>query len=97
MTPPKINVQQNGNFIKYITQSECGATAELMIEKDGKVFIIRHTEVDPVFRGQGIGKLLIKAFVSDARADGLKIHPECSYAANQFQKNLEWSDLLVGT
>ena len=33
--------------------------------------------------------------ITDARASGLKIKPECSYAVVQFQRHKEWADLLV--
>jgi predicted GNAT family acetyltransferase len=33
--------------------------------------------------------------IADARASGLKVRPECSYAVIQFKRHPEWSDLLA--
>ena len=90
-----IEIKRIGNNIKYLTRSENGEKAELLAEKIGDIIVIKHTEVAPVFKGQGIGKQLLDKCASDARDQGLKIHPECSFAAYQFQKTAEWSDLLA--
>lgn len=57
-------------------------------------FIIDHTEVDPDFSGQGIGKQLVMAAVAYARESGLSILPLCPYAKNVFQRTPEIGDVL---
>ena len=57
-------------------------------------FIIDHTEVNPEFSGQGIGKKLVMAAVEFAREKGLKIIPLCPYAKSVFDKTPTIQDLL---
>lgn len=57
-------------------------------------FIIDHTEVEPQFNGQGVGRKLVMAAVEFAREKGLKIIPLCPYAKSVFDKTPEIADVL---
>ena len=59
-----------------------------------KQFIIEHTEVNPEYNGQGLGKLLVKAAVDFARINDLKISPLCPYANAVFKKTPDYKDVL---
>lgn len=52
-----------------------------------KLIIIDHTEVDPAFGGQGIGKKLVNATIDYARQNSIKIIPLCPFSKNYFDKN----------
>ena len=70
--------------------------AEMTYRKIGSsVIAIDHTYTPPEFRGRDIALRLIFAGIADARARGLKVRPECSYAVIQFRRHPEWSDLLA--
>lgn len=56
--------------------------------------IIEHTFVPPEMRGQGMAQLLVEAIVADARAEGFRIVPQCSYADVLFRRHPEWAGLL---
>jgi predicted GNAT family acetyltransferase len=56
-------------------------SAVLEYVDDGKDRHFTHTFVPPELRGQGLAELLVKAGLSDARAAGLNIIPDCSYVA----------------
>ena len=58
------------------------------------VMSIDHTGVPPQYRGQGIAEELVKQAIADARQQGTKIIPHCSYAVAQFRRHPEWADLL---
>ena len=58
------------------------------------LIIIDHTEVPDALRGQGVGLALVSRAVQDAREEGRTILPLCPYAAAQFRKHPEWSDVL---
>ena len=79
---------------RYVIGFDAGAEAELVFHRSGARMIITHTEVPPELAGRGIAAVLVKAAVADARAEGLKIVPRCSYVAAQFRRHPEWSDLL---
>ena len=62
----------------------------------GKVMMLTHTGVPQVLRGRGIAALLVQAALDHARAQGLKVRPDCSYAEVYMQRHPETLDLLNG-
>lgn len=56
--------------------------------------IIDHTEVNPDFKGRGVGKKLLIKIVEMAREKNIKILPLCPFAKAMFQKNTEIQDVL---
>lgn len=56
--------------------------------------IIDHTEVNPDFKGQGVGNKMVMAAVNFAREKSIKIIPLCPFAKSVFQKNEEIWDVL---
>jgi uncharacterized protein len=60
----------------------------------GKVMMLTHTGVPQVLRGRGIAAVLVQAALDHARAQGLKVRPDCSYAEIYMQRHPETLDLL---
>jgi predicted GNAT family acetyltransferase len=56
---------------------------------------ITHTIVPPAIGGRGIAGQLVRAALEHARANGLKVVPRCSYAADYVQRHPEYADLLA--
>ena len=56
--------------------------------------IIDHTEVEPAFKGKGVGKQLLYKIVEMAREKNLKILPLCPFANALFQKTPDIKDVL---
>lgn len=56
--------------------------------------IIDHTEVDPAFGGQDVGKKMLLKIVEMAREKDIKIIPLCRFANAMFQKMPEIRDVL---
>lgn len=79
---------------RYVVHLEDGHEAEMTYRalRPG-VIAIDHTGVPPQFRGQGIAEKLVLAGIEDARANGTKIVPLCSYVAAQFRRHPEWAEL----
>ena len=59
----------------------------------GGVRVAEHTLVPREFGGRGVAARLVDALVADAREQGFKIDPQCSYVAAAFKKHPEWMDL----
>lgn len=69
--------------------------AELTWQALGPLRIADHTFVPPAMRGQGVAQVLVEALVADAREQGFRIVPQCSYVAALFRRHPEWADLLA--
>ncbi|MDP3906174.1 GNAT family N-acetyltransferase [Novosphingobium sp.] len=72
------------------------AIGRLTWTRQGAVRIADHTIVPPEIGGRGIAALLVDALVADAREQGFRIDPECSYIAAAFKRHPDWADLLSG-
>jgi len=81
---------------RYVIHLPGELEAEMTFRKLGSDAIaIDHTYTPPEFRGQNIAALLMNRSIADARRDGVKIRPVCSYAVAQFRRHPEWADLLA--
>lgn len=69
------------------------AIGKLTYKRTGNVMAADHTIVPTEIGGRGIAGRLVEALVDDARANGWKIRPECSYVVAAFQRHPEWADL----
>lgn len=80
---------------RYFIAGPAGVTAEMTyrLSKSGTL-IIDHTEVPDAFRGKSAGLRMLKTLIEDARRENWKIVPVCPFAAAQFERHPEWSDLL---
>lgn len=81
---------------RYVVKLGDGAEGEMTFRKTAPgTLVVDHTGVPRAFRGAGIAQLLVDRLIADARAEGTRIVPLCSYVAAQFQRHPEWSDLLA--
>jgi predicted GNAT family acetyltransferase len=68
-------------------------TATLTWVARGPLRIANHTYVPPELRGRGIAQALVEAMVADAREQGFKIVPQCSYVEALFGRHPDWDDV----
>jgi len=62
------------------------------VERNG-ARVAEHTLVPPEIGGRGIAGQLVDALIDDARSEGFKVVPVCSYVVKAFEKHPEWADL----
>lgn len=67
--------------------------AELTWIASGATRIADHTFVPPEARGLGIAAALVQALIDDARENGFRIQPQCSYVEAAFRRHPEWAEL----
>ena len=87
-----IEEDKRGYFIALEDSVEVGRITYVM-SGDTKL-IINHTEVNPTYEGNGIGRKLVFAVVGYARDHGMKILPLCTFAKAIFDKTPEIKDVL---
>ena len=93
----KYNVENKEEKTKgsYFIREEGKKIAEMTYSIAGEdKIIIDHTEVSEFLRRNGIGEMLVRRAVEDARSKGIKIIPLCSFAKSVFDKNEELRDVL---
>ena len=63
------------------------------VKRGDDVRVAEHTLVPPEIGGRGVAARLVEALVADAREQGFRIVPQCSYVAAAFKRHPEWADL----
>ena len=89
-----IEVQHNSGASRFEALVEgqlCAASYRIY----GKVMMLTHTGVPHALRGRGIAAQLVQAALDHARAQGLKVRPDCSYAEAYIERHPEAQDLLI--
>jgi predicted GNAT family acetyltransferase len=71
-----------------------GQESHLEYNKTGNVLNFYHTYVPDELRGRGIAAEIVKAGLSFAKKNDLKIVPTCSYVASYIQRHKEYNDLI---
>ena len=86
--------EQNNKGFAIASENEKRAGMMTYSIPDSDFIIIDHTEVEPKFNGQGIGKKLLYKIVDMAREKNLKILPLCPFANAMFKKLSDIKDVL---
>jgi len=71
-----------------------GATALAEYQREDGRVVFTHTFVPPEMRGKGLAESLVRAALAWARAEKLKVVPQCSYVARFIELHAEYSDLV---
>ena len=88
------NLRQNTERHRYEFDID-GATAIAVYRPSPGVLAFTHTEVPAALRGRGIGSRMMRAVLTDVRAQGLKVVPRCPFVVDYFARNPEFTDLLA--
>jgi uncharacterized protein len=82
---------QRGEYVAKVPDSD--SVGRLTYARRGNVLVADHTLVPPEIGGRGVAAKLVEALVADARADGNRIVPQCSYVEVAFRRHPEWAEL----
>ena len=82
---------QSGEYRAHVPGAK--AIGRLTWVLRGGVRVADHTLVPPEIGGRGVALKLVEALIADAREQGFRIDPECSYIAAQFKRHPEWAEL----
>ncbi|MEU5217370.1 GNAT family N-acetyltransferase [Streptomyces sp. NPDC020807] len=72
--------------------AETAGFAEYHLSEGEIAFI--HTEIDPRFGGRGLGGLLARGALDDARSRGLRVLPYCPFIRGWIVRHPEYADLV---
>lgn len=61
--------------------------------RDG-ITVITHSEVDPAYRGRGLGGELARLTLDRLREQGARVVPACSFFAKYVSEHHDWDDLI---
>ena len=53
-----------------------------------------HTVVDPRFEGRGVGSLLVRSVLDEAREQGAQVLPQCPFVRSYLERHPDQVDLV---
>ena len=83
---------------RFEARDEAGEVAGFVTyQVTGDIIAYTHTEVLPAFEGQGVGSLLARAVMDDARARRRSVVPICPFLSKWLDRHHEFDDIVVRT
>ena len=76
--------KENNKAVAYDNKTAIG---ECVFIEDGEYWNIVHTEVSPLYQGQGIARKLVESVIENARIYDKKLMADCSYAKKILERN----------
>ncbi|HEX2833466.1 MAG TPA: GNAT family N-acetyltransferase [Thermoanaerobaculia bacterium] len=75
-----------------------GSTAYVAYDREGADRIVfTHTVVPEALSGRGLAGEIVKYALDDARAQGLRVVPQCTYVQSYLKRHPEYEDLVTTT
>lgn len=71
-----------------------GSVAFANYRREPGRLVITHVETPPALQGGGVAGRLMKAVLDRARAEGVKVGPQCPYASAYIRRHPEYQDLV---
>jgi uncharacterized protein len=94
MTETPSPVRHNPARSRFELDAEGGtAIAEYRLASGVMTFF--HTEVPPSVRERGLGSRLVQGALEQARAQGVKVVPRCSFVRHYIDRHPEFRDLVA--
>ncbi len=91
--PPGLTVEHNSQAGRFEVKKDGHLSVLEYQLAEGKI-IFTHTGVPEALGGQGLGSRLAVAGLDYARAQGLKVVPQCPFIAGYIQKHPEYQELV---
>lgn len=85
--------QESKGYFKAVSEGKEAGRMAYSRAGESRI-IIDHTEVNPEFKGQNVGKQMVLAAVEYARKNNIKILPLCPFAKSVIDRNTELQDIL---
>ena len=86
---------ERGEYIATLPETATTGRLTWHLAPNGRDRIADHTLVPTEIGGRGIAAQLVEALVADARAQGFKIVPACSYVVAAFRRHPDWADVAA--
>ncbi|KUP97029.1 GNAT family N-acetyltransferase [Thermobifida cellulosilytica] len=58
------------------------------------LLVLTHTEVDPSYKGRGVGGRLVQGVLEDVRARGGRVLAVCPFARKWIERHPDYADLV---
>lgn len=85
---------RHGRYVAHLPDIAGEAELTYTLREPGLISA-DHTGVPDAMGGRGIGRKLVARMVADARQEGVRIVPLCSFVLAQARRHPDWADVFV--
>jgi uncharacterized protein len=94
MGDEQVKVTRNEAASRFEAQVD-GQTAVAEFHLGDREMTLTHTVVPEELEGRGIASALIRGALDDARQRGVKVRPQCAFAAAYMKRHPDTHDLMA--
>ena len=84
--------EENGSKGRYYIVHASGESELTYSVTSSKLMVADHTQVASGNEGEGVGLMMLREFIADARSKGFQIVPLCPFVNAQWRKHPNWVD-----
>jgi predicted GNAT family acetyltransferase len=88
-------VQDNAANHRFELLVDGSVAGMAMYRHRGEAVVVTHSEVNPAYRGQGLGNELAKRTLDLIRSRGEKVVPICPFFARYIGEHPEYDDIVI--
>jgi predicted GNAT family acetyltransferase len=89
-----VTVRDNADELRYEIEEDGEVRGTIRYTRDDGVITLVHTEVDPKWKGHGVGSALVQGALDDLGARGLKVRPLCPFVAAYIRRHPEYEEIV---
>lgn len=95
MSDPQVEVRENAEQSRFEVLVDGDRAGFALYRDQPCVRTFVHTVVDDDYEGHGLGSVLARAALDDARSRGLRVIARCPFIAAYITRHPEYEDLLA--
>jgi predicted GNAT family acetyltransferase len=89
-----MQITKNNDNSSYEGIIEDQVVGVILYKRIGGRVVIRHTVIEPQFRGRGLGAQLVRSVLDDLRKQGDKVTNYCGFVADFIVENPEYQSVV---
>jgi predicted GNAT family acetyltransferase len=90
----ELRVADNPDKARYEITADAEMAGFVDYRRSQNSIAFLHAEVDPPFRGRGIGGRLVQGALDSARGQGLEVLPLCPFVRSWIGEHPDYADLV---
>lgn len=80
---------------RYEARTGDGRTAGFAeYQRTDDLVVFTHTQVDPSYKGEGVGSRLVREALDDVRTHELSVLPVCAFVRGWIERHPDYTDLV---
>lgn len=88
-------IRDNPTELRYELVDGDTVIGQIRYRREPGAVALVHTEVEPMYEGQGLAGTLVEGALQDLRERGLGVIPVCPFVRTWLRRHPEYADLVV--